>query len=106
MVIKMNKIIDIETNSSCEQKSKCPEPKLHKKKKEKKKKLNRYEIAAHIYDDRNPIMRKLLMLDPDAHFKVISKWRFKIETSLTENQILAVLTKDNDPFEFKKVRFM
>ena len=102
----MNKIMDIEANSSYEQKSKCPEPQLHKKKKEKKKKLYRYKITVHLYDDRNPIMRKLLTLDPDAHFKVISKWDFKIETSLTENQVLAVLTKDNSPFIFKKVRFM
>ena len=97
----MNKIMDIESTDSCKQKSKCPEPKEHPKKK-----LYRYKITVHLYDDRNPVMRKLLTLDPNAHFKVISKWDFKIETSLTENQVLAVLTKDNSPFIFKKVWFM
>ena len=97
----MNRITDVEITNNCEQKTKCPEPKIHPKKK-----LYRYEIAAHDYDDRNPIMREIMGLDPDAHFKIKSKWRFRVETSLDEHRVLSLLTRKKDPFDFKKVWFM
>lgn len=58
---------------------------------EPKQKMNIYKVTAHYSEDRNPLMRIVLMADSDAIIKPTGDWSFKVKTRLRYSELFNVL---------------
>lgn len=65
----------------------------------------KFKITAHYCSDRNKVMGWVLALDPDAEFKTIDSWRFKVKTVLTSADLYRLMVKSEAISSIKKCWF-
>ena len=80
-------------------------PKKEKSKKTPKPKLYNYEVGVHISDDKNNAMQTVYQEDSKAEFKHKSRWRFKVRTTLTLNDMNRIFMYKRYEYAVKKTWF-
>ena len=63
----------------------------------------KYKIAVNLTTERNRAMRTILRKDPEAEFKVIDNWCFKVRTVLTSTALHSIFLQWDDTFKIKNI---
>ena len=75
------------------------------KKEKPKSKLYNYEVGVHFSDNKNNAMQTVFHEDPKAEFKHKSRWRFKVRTTLTLNDMNRIFMYKKYEYNVKKTWF-
>ena len=65
----------------------------------------KFKITVHYSSDRNKVMGWVLALDPEAEFKTMGSWDFKVKTVLTSSDLYRLLVKSEAISKIRKSWF-